>query len=61
VEGVTRQVSCAKASTDQFRRFMLGTPACNCRDAGSPSRKLASADPVPSLVAVCVVKPGVNW
>ncbi len=39
--------------------FIEGSPACRCAMAGKPRRKLASALPVPSLVAVRVVNPGV--
>lgn len=43
-------------------RFICGMPACPCRAAGRPSRKLANADPVaPSFRAYSVVKPLVYW
>jgi hypothetical protein len=41
--------------------FIDGRPACRCLMVGRPSRKLARACPVPSLVAVWAVKPLVNW
>ena len=49
VRGVPRQVSYANASADHYRKSIVGTPFCTCRIAGSHSRKLANASPVPSL------------
>ena len=48
-----RQSSCTKASYPGWRMFIDGRPAWRCVTVGRPSRKLASACPVPSLVAVC--------
>src|SRR5437879_2328209 len=59
---VRRQLSCTYVSAYHWRRSMEGIPlAWRWRTAGRPSSKLARALPVPSPVAVWVVKPFVNW